>query len=81
MRVPLDQVSAKDVFKFAALPWGSRVTMRSDGGSVAVIAGPAELAKERYLPIIGPRLSKETDTAASLKHEAIRLRKTLGMPR
>ncbi len=41
------------------------------------IAGPAKLAKEWYLPIIGPRLSKETDTAASLKPEA-----TLGyMPR
>jgi hypothetical protein len=80
-RIPLDQVSAKDLSKFAALPWGSRVTLRSDAGSVTVIAGPAKLAKEWYLPIIGLSLSKETDTAASLKREAIRLRKTLGLCR
>jgi hypothetical protein len=77
-RVPLDGLSRKDIHKFAALPWCSRVQLRSEEGDIAIITGPAQLGTHWYLPVIGPGRSKESDTTESLKKEAVRLRKSLG---
>jgi Transposase len=52
VRIPLDGISAKDLPELASLPWGSRVTLRSDKGSMAVISGPAKLGTRWYLPVI-----------------------------
>jgi hypothetical protein len=77
-RVPLDELSLKDLHKLAALPWGSRVGLCSDDGTIAIVSGPAQLGAHWYLPVIGPPRSKETDTIDRLKQEAERLRKTRG---
>jgi hypothetical protein len=50
VRIPLDGISNKDMPKLASLPWGSRVTLCSDKGSIAVISGPAKLGTYWYLP-------------------------------
>jgi hypothetical protein len=75
VRVPLDGISTKHLPKLAALPWGSRVTLRSDKETIALITGPAKLGTRWYLPVIGPARSKATDTAQNLKKEAERIRK------
>jgi hypothetical protein len=73
VRIPLDGISAKDLPKLASLPWGSRVTLRSDKGSMAVISGPAKLGTRWYLPVIAR--SQATDMARKLKKTAERIRK------
>jgi hypothetical protein len=77
-RVPLAASRPKQIRKFAALPWCSRVGLRSNSGGVAIICGPARLAAHWYLPVIGPDVSKPGDTIKSLRKEAERLRKSLG---
>lgn len=77
-RVPLAGSPPSDIRKFAALPWGSRVGLQSGDGSVAIVSGPAQLGAEWYLPVIGPDLSTEKDTVASLERTATRIRKSLG---
>jgi hypothetical protein len=75
VRIPLDGISTKDLPKLGSLPWGSRVTLRSDEGSITVISGPAKLGTRWYLPVIGPARSKATDRAQNLKKTAERIRK------
>jgi hypothetical protein len=77
-RIPLNALSRKNIHKFAALPWGSRVGLHSEDADVAIVSGPAQLATHWYLTVIGPTRSKKTDTIESLKKEALRLRKSLG---
>jgi hypothetical protein len=77
-RVPLAASHPKQIRKFAALPWCSRVGLHSSSGVVAIICGPAQLAADWYLPVIGPDVSKPGDTIKSLRKEAERLRKSLG---
>jgi hypothetical protein len=76
-RVPLGGLD-KEIHRFAALPWGTRVALHSDEGDIAIISGPAKLARHWYLPVVGPSRSKATDTVKSLSKEAARLRKSLG---
>ena len=77
-RVPLARSQPSDIQKFAALPWGSRLGLRSGDGGIAVVSGPAQLGADWYLPIIAPDSSKPTDTISSLRKEADRARKLLG---
>jgi hypothetical protein len=77
-RAPLGELSPRGIRRFTALPWGSRVRLRSDAGEVAVVAGPAQLAAGWYLPLIGPDFSEPTDTVEGLRREAERKRKSLG---
>jgi hypothetical protein len=77
-RVPLAASHPKQIRKLAALPWCSRVGLRSGSGGVAIICGPAQLAADWYLPVIGPDVSKPDDTIKALRKEAERLRKSLG---
>jgi hypothetical protein len=72
-RVPLPK---KDRREFAALPWCSRLKLSSDESSVAIVSGPAKIGREWFLPILGPKISKETDTLASLQKTAARLRRS-----
>jgi hypothetical protein len=76
-RVPLAASRPKQIRKFAALPWCSRVGLRSSSGAVAIICGPAQLAANWYLPVIGPEVSKPGDNIKSLRKSAERLRKSL----
>jgi hypothetical protein len=76
-RVPLVG-SNSSIRKLIALPWGSRVGLHSDVGGIAIISGPAQLAADWYLPVIGPNVSKPVDTVESLGREAERIRKSLG---
>jgi hypothetical protein len=48
-RVSLDGLSLKELHELAALPWGSRVGLRSDDRDIAVVSGPAQLGKNWYL--------------------------------
>jgi len=50
----------------------------SDDTALGIVSGPAHLAASWYLPVIGPKFRKETDTVKSLKAEATRLRKSRG---
>lgn len=74
MRVSLTASRRKVIDLYFSLPWGSRVLLCSEEKEIAVIAGPAKLGSKWYLPIIGPRVSRETDSLTSLKDEAARLR-------
>lgn len=73
-RVPLAVSRQKVIDSYFGLPWASRVLLASKDKEIAVVAGPAKLASKWYLPILGPKVSKETDTLAGLKSEAARLR-------
>jgi hypothetical protein len=77
-RVPLLEQRPALVRKLQALPWCSRVALHSDGGNLSVVSGPARLATSWFLPVVGPDVSKPTDTIESIRKEAERLRKTLG---
>jgi hypothetical protein len=77
-RVPLAGSSRARISKVTALPWCSRVGLHSSGGDIAMISGPAQLAADWYLPVIGPAASRPTDTCDSIRREAERLRKSLG---
>jgi hypothetical protein len=72
-RVPLPK---KDIREFAALPWCSRLKLSSDESSVVIVSGPAKIGREWFLPILGPKISKETDTLASLRKTAADLRRS-----
>ena len=45
-------------------------------GSAVIICGPAQLAADWHLPVIGPDVSKPGDTIKSLRKEAERFRKS-----
>lgn len=77
-RMSLDDVSARMRRKLAALPWCSRVDLRCGDVTFAIVSGPAHLAANWYLPVIGPDMSTETYSARELKSFAIQLRKSLG---
>jgi hypothetical protein len=77
-RVPLTGSSRARVRKLTALPWCSRVGLHSGGGDITIISGPAQLAAEWYLPVIGPNVSRSTDSFTSIRREAERLRSSLG---
>jgi len=77
-RVALPNLSLKDKRKYTALPWCSRVKLFSDESSLAIVSGPAKIGREWYLPILGPGISKETDTLASLQKAAVHLRRSRG---
>ena len=77
-RVPLAGSSGGRIRKLSALPWCSRVGLHSSGRDIAIISGPAHLAADWYLPVIGPEVSGPTDTCDSIRKEAERLRKSLG---
>jgi hypothetical protein len=72
-RVPLPK---KDRREFAALPWCSRLKLSSDESSVVIVSGPAKIGREWFLPILGPEISRETDTLASLQKTAAHLRRS-----
>jgi hypothetical protein len=74
-RVSLAEQSQTTLKQMAGLPWCSRVELRSDI-TIAIISGPAKLASQWYMPVIGPKYSDETDTVETLKNAADRLRKT-----
>jgi hypothetical protein len=76
--VHLPKLSQPDRLKFTALPWCSRLKLFSDESSVAIVSGPAKIGREWFLPILGPKISKETDTLASLQKTAARLRRSGG---
>jgi hypothetical protein len=76
-RIPLIDVSPRTLRTLMALPWCSRVELRSDDTALGIISGPPHLAAAWYLPVIGPEASKVTDTVRDLKAEAIRLRESL----
>jgi hypothetical protein len=75
-RLPLAKLSQKDRLKFNALPWCSRVKLFSEESSLAIISGPAKIGREWFLPILGPKISKKTDTLASLQKTAAHLRRS-----
>jgi hypothetical protein len=77
-RIPLNNLSPKTLRRLIALPWCSRVDLRSDDAALGIVSGPAHMAADWYLPVIGPNLSAGTDTVQSLKAEATKLRKSLG---
>jgi len=78
-RIPLDDHKPRVLKDLKALPWCSPVVLRSDRGHAAIIGGPAQLAAAGwYLPSIGYKSVKETDTPGSLKKQAERQRKTDG---
>jgi len=77
-RIPLPRLNPKDRQKFFILPWCSRINVSSDDGAVAVIAGPAKLGRDWFLPIICPEKRKTLDTLASLQKTASRLRRLRG---
>jgi hypothetical protein len=77
-RVPLGGLRPEKIRNLAALPWCSHVRLRSGNGDAAVICGPAQLAADWFLPVIGPEVSKPTDTIESLRKEAEMLRQLLG---
>ena len=74
--MPLPQLGGKRLRMFASLPWCSRVELRSNGASVPIIAGPAKLEKDWFLPILSPKFSNRSDTLKSLEGEAARLRRS-----
>jgi hypothetical protein len=76
-RVPLAGSSRARIRKLTALPWCSRVGLHSSGGDIAIISGPAQLAADWYLPVIGPDVPRPTDTVDSIRREAERLWKSL----
>jgi hypothetical protein len=77
-RVTLVGTSRDRIRKLTALAWCSLVRLRSERGDMAVISGPAQLSADWYLPVIGPKVSKPTDTLESLAQKAQQLRKSLG---
>jgi hypothetical protein len=77
-RIPLNNLSPKTLRRLIALPWCSRVDLRSEDATLGIVSGPAHMAADWYLPVIGPKLSTDTDTVQSLKAEATKLRKSLG---
>jgi hypothetical protein len=77
-RLPLAKLSQKDRLKFNALPWCSRVKLFSEESSLAIISGPPKIDWEWFLPILGPDISRETDTLASLQKTASRLCQSRG---
>jgi hypothetical protein len=77
-RVPLAGAGLRSVRTFAALPWGSRVRLRSAGRELGIVSGPARLAADWFLPVIGPDVSEPGDTVEGLRTEAKRLRKERG---
>jgi hypothetical protein len=77
-RVPLPKLSQQDRLKFIALPWCSRLRLFSDESSVVIVSGPAKIGREWFLPILGPEISRETDTLASLQKTAAHLRRSRG---
>jgi hypothetical protein len=58
--VELDDVYETERQLRAALPWCSRVGLRSSSGVAAIICGPAKLAADWYLPVIGPKVRSRT---------------------
>jgi hypothetical protein len=77
-RVTLPKLSLKDKRNYMALPWCSRLKLSSDESSVAIVSGPAKIGREWFLPILGPEISRKTDTLASLGKAASRLRRSRG---
>jgi hypothetical protein len=77
-RVPLNDVSSRMMSKLQSLPWCSRVELGCDDTVLGIVSGPAKLAEDWYLPVIGPQTSAKTDTVRSLKGCAARLRKSEG---
>jgi hypothetical protein len=77
-RVRLPKLSLKDKRTFAQLPWCSRLKLFSDESSIAIVSGPAKIGHDWFLPILGPEISKETDTLASLQKTASRIRRSRG---
>jgi hypothetical protein len=62
----------------ASLPWCSRVKLCSNGDNLPIIAGPAKLEKDWFLPILGPKISRNSDTLKSLEGEAAQFRRSRG---
>jgi hypothetical protein len=77
-RLRLPKLSLKDDRKFTELPWCSRLRVSSGESSVVIVSGPAKIGRERFLPIFGPKIRKETDTFASLEKTASHLRRSRG---
>jgi hypothetical protein len=77
-RIPLNDLSPGPLRKLMALPWCSRVDLRSGDRSLGIISGPPHVAAGWYLPVIGTESSREIDTVQSLQVEATQLRKSLG---
>jgi Protein of unknown function, DUF488 len=77
-RVPLDLAPKSLRTRLRSLPWASRVSLRSADASLGIVAGPAQLGTDWYLPVIGPETSAETDSVRSLASVARRLRTSLG---
>jgi hypothetical protein len=77
-RLRLPKLSLKEERKFTALPWCSRLRVSSSESSVAIVSGPAKIGREWFLPILGPKIRKETDTFASLEKTASHLRRSRG---
>lgn len=77
-RVPLPQLRETQRRMLAALPWCSRVKLCSADDTLAIISGPAKLEKDWFLPILGPKISSNSDTLKSLEGEAARIRRSSG---
>jgi hypothetical protein len=73
-RIPLPPAPKTNIDAYFSLPWFSRVLLCSPKKQIAVIAGPAK--PDWYLPILGPRRSREADTVRSLAREAAQLRRS-----
>jgi hypothetical protein len=77
-RIPLDAVPKKHLQGFASLPWGSRVTLHEGALKRAVLAGPAKLHPDWYLPIVDLNNRAVAETAANFKGLVQRLREKRG---
>jgi hypothetical protein len=73
-RVSLSLPRRKIMDSYFSLPWFSRVLLCSSDKQIAIVAGPAR--PEWYLPILGPKVSKQADTVRNLASEATRLRRS-----
>jgi hypothetical protein len=77
-RIPLPQLRGNRLRMLASLPWCSRVKLYSNGTVVPIIAGPARLEKDWFIPILGPEIRRKSDTLKSLEGEAMQLRRSCG---
>jgi hypothetical protein len=77
-RVPLPKLGRKDGQKITALPWCSQLKLYSGESSVAIVSGPAKIGREWFLPVLGPEISRETNTLANLQKRASDLRRSHG---
>jgi len=75
-RIHVNDLPPKTLGKLMALPWCSHVDLRSDDTNLGIFSGPAQLAADWYLPVVGFR--RKADIAKELKAKSVKLRKALG---